>query len=715
MDVLRPNFAWAPVERIKATLDATTQYYRATVHHPFRKHFKSRFPAANVRHLNEWVSTDTIFSDVPAHDDGIPGHGGSTMLQLYAGIDSHYLAGYPMSSESDMPSTFIRQTGAPLGLMSDNAKSETSSRIQTLHRLYCIRDRPLEPHNQHQNPVERRSQEVKRTTKSIMDRVGCPAQYWLLCMLYVISLLNVMTNAHGAIPLTVVTGEVTDVSAFLTFHFWQEVFYQNPDKSEKLGRWVGVATNKGDALTYYLLTHDTKQVIPRSNVRPAKDPVFPNLNARPPDGSPPDGGEVVSQKPVISSLNDTLQIDPSALELPCFSPEELLGLTYLHETENGDKVWAKIVRQVRDRDASDHQNIKFLVNVGDDDYEELIAYNELSDIVERQHQAEMDGEIDTWTFNKIIDHSGPLTSTSPDYKGSSYNIRVHWTGGSETWEPLNIITKDDPVTVAAYAKEHNLVDTPGWKFLRRYTCCAKHLRRLLNQTRRQSKNNAIRYKFGVQIPRSVKEAHALDKTNGDTLWAEAIALELLQLNQYNNFEVVGRGRQSLPRGFQLIHCHMVFDVKEDGRRKARFVAGGHMTQPSKDSVYSSVASLRSIRMIAFLAELNGLELMAADVGNAYLESFTKEKVAFIAGPEFGPLAGHVLLIRKALYGLRSSGARFHETFADTLRALNFMPSRSDPDVWLPDAYDKYEYVCTYVDDLLVAMKDPSEFMEGLSI
>ena len=72
--------------------------------------------------------------------------------------------------------------------------------------------------------------------------------------------------------------------------------------------------------------------------------------------------------------------------------------------------------------------------------------------------------------------------------------------------------------------------------------------------------------------------------------------------------------------------------------------------------------------------------MAADVGNAYLESFTKEKVAFIAGPEFGPLVDHVLLIRKALYGLRSSGAPFHETFADNLRALNFLPLRSDPDV-----------------------------------
>jgi hypothetical protein len=71
-----------PTKRICATLEATTQYYHATVHHPFCKHFKSCFPAANVRRLTEWFATDTIFSDTPAHDDGIPGHGGCTMLQV---------------------------------------------------------------------------------------------------------------------------------------------------------------------------------------------------------------------------------------------------------------------------------------------------------------------------------------------------------------------------------------------------------------------------------------------------------------------------------------------------------------------------------------------------------------------------------------------------------------------------------------------------------
>ena len=87
------------------------------------------------------------------------------------------------------------------------------------------------------------------------------------------------------------------------------------------------------------------------------------------------------------------------------------------------------------------------------------------------------------------------------------------------------------------------------------------------------------------------------------------------------------------------------------------VAGGHRTSTPIDSVYSGVVSLAGIRAVTFLAELNDLEIWGTDIGNAYLESYTKEKVAFIAGSEFGELQGHLFIIIKVLYGLRSSGAR----------------------------------------------------------
>ena len=65
--------------------------------------------------------------------------------------------------------------------------------------------------------------------------------------------------------------------------------------------------------------------------------------------------------------------------------------------------------------------------------------------------------------------------------------------------------------------------------------------------------------------------------------------------------------------------------------------------------------------------------MVGNIGNAYLEAKTKEKVYFIVGPEFGPLQGHTLIIVKALYGLRTSGVHFHDKLVTTLMEDGWKP------------------------------------------
>ena len=67
-----------------------------------RKHFKSTFPAANINQLHDKVATNTLFSDTPAHDDGVAGHGGATMVQVFVGIETRLTEAYPMTSESQM-------------------------------------------------------------------------------------------------------------------------------------------------------------------------------------------------------------------------------------------------------------------------------------------------------------------------------------------------------------------------------------------------------------------------------------------------------------------------------------------------------------------------------------------------------------------------------------------------------------------------------------
>ena len=66
-----------------------------------------------------------------------------------------------------------------------------------------------------------------------------------------------------------------------------------------------------------------------------------------------------------------------------------------------------------------------------------------------------------------------------------------------------------------------------------------------------------------------------------------------------------------------------------------------------------------------------------DVGNAYLQALTREKLYIVGGPEFEELQGHVLVMYKALYGTRSGGACWHDKFFDILHHMGFKTSEVD--------------------------------------
>ena len=88
------------------------------------------------------------------------------------------------------------------------------------------------------------------------------------------------------------------------------------------------------------------------------------------------------------------------------------------------------------------------------------------------------------------------------------------------------------------------------------------------------------------------------------------------------------------------------------------------------------------------------------IGNAYLHARTKEKVYKVAGP---------------LYGLTTSAARWHEELSKTLRGIGFTPTKADHDLWLKDCGTHYEYLCTWVDDIVVPSKDAMAILNELKI
>ena len=533
------------------------------------------------------------------------------------------------------------------------------------------------------------------------------------------------------IPLTHLTGVTVDISPLLRFHFWQKVYYMAvdttfpSDSKENLGHIVGISEHCGPALTWKILTADTKKVIFRSQVRFCSQD---DLNLR----CEMFGGEddtPLQHDPIIKSRHDSGggESKPIAISnpdvplpepdpdppIPVVNPEDLIGHTFLLDPQkDGHQFRARIVKAVEDHESSLQDNptrIQFLCKYNDDQAEEIITYNQLLEYISRDEASDI-----VWKFKRITAHQGPLQPSHHDYQGSLYNVMVEWENGEITSEPLQTIAADDPVTCAIYAKENNLLDKPGWKRFKSLAKRQKKFTRLVNQAKLRSFNTAPRYKYGFEIPRNYQHGLLLDERNKNTKWKDAIVLELVQINEYKTFTDHGHHTKCKPpEGYKKIRVHFVFDVKHDGRHKARLVADGHLTDLPLDSVYSGVVSLRGFRLTLFLAEMNQLELWATDIGNAYLEATTSERVYIIAGPEFGELAGHILVIHKALYGLRSSGARWHDKFSDCLRDMGFLPCKAEPDIWMRRQDDIYEYIAVYVDDLAIALKDPQAFADIL--
>ena len=98
-----------------------------------------------------------------------------------------------------------------------------------------------------------------------------------------------------------------------------------------------------------------------------------------------------------------------------------------------------------------------------------------------EHSDLEDGEVH-WRFRRILAHEGPPTHWDKNHKRYAFNLLVEWETGEQTMEPLNLVTGDDPVTIAKHAKEHNMLDTNGWKRLKRTAKKDKVLNRLVNQT-----------------------------------------------------------------------------------------------------------------------------------------------------------------------------------------------------------------------------------------
>ena len=93
-----------------------------------------------------------------------------------------------------------------------------------------------------------------------------------------------------------------------------------------------------------------------------------------------------------------------------------------------------------------------------------------------------------------------------------------------------------------------------------------------------------------------------------------------------------------------------------------------------------------------------LKTICGDIGNTFLQAYTKEKVCTRYGPELGEYRERIFIIVKSVYGLITSAVQWRNLFADTLQIWCFCATKYDRDVWMRRQDEDDGYLCSHLDN-----------------
>ena len=441
------------------------------------------------------------------------------------------------------------------------------------------------------------------------------------------------------------------------------------------------------------------------------------------DSIPSSPAETPSTTPTASLLSEPISVpnDPvTSEESP--TPDDLPPeLPFISQTQDDDEsVNATYDHVAESTDPHNHSTLISQLN------------NEMDDTDDFQ-RVELDAIISHRITNGILE------------------LAVKYTDGIYSWHPIELCITEDAQAVANYVLISDLGKTNNdrygrWarKFLRSLKRTLRRLRRcnffgftsssyrLSSKRCRRGKELIVNgkkvgldttpnskssrpFKYGFEVPQNWSDILRLDAANGNRKWQDAVMKEVAALLFHKCFDFKSPDYKPSSE-YQFCRLHFVYDVKPDLRFKARLVCDGSRVDPKGLDTRATVVKGISVRLLDVIADSQSLSVLCGDVGNAFIQAMTKEKIYTRCGAEFGDRQGSIAVIIRALYGLTTSAERFHTLFSDFLRSLGFEPTRYDRDVWmrLRDDSSGYDYICTHVDDFKIVAKDPQSWIERLT-
>lgn len=762
------------VKQAQNTLDSTTQRFTRSALLPLSRRYRNDRMFYR-KYLNHQFAADLYMARTTSLH-------GNTCAYIFA-HKCGFAQVYPQQNKTksaDSLRQFSTDFGIPRKLIVDGALEQVGRNTEFIKRCrqYDIDLHVSSPRRPKENPAEGVIREVRKKWFRLMQATNMPKRLWDYGIAWVTEIMQrtVTSSAYaqGRTPLEIITGDTPDISEYLDFGIYDWVLYKdNAGYGEtKLGRMLGVSHRVGPMMSYWILPISCHIIscttVQRLTLLEQQQDVYiqrckhfdTTVSERLRDGQHMliieqqdqpynwDDYDFTQDEDFVSEYGRALTINdksiPEADVLPqptsitptadAFDPYVNMEIA-LPRGEDGAMQFAQVKKRKIDSDgvpigvANDNplfDNRVYVVEWLDGHTEELMA-----NIIAENLFSQIDNEGNRFVLlDDIVDHRKSVNALSGDdsfitadnnmkhrrHTTQGWEMCVQWKDGSTTWVALKDMKNAYPLEVAEYAIANKIDKEPAFAWWVPFTI--KKKKRYISKIK--SKYWQRTHKYGVEIPKSVAHALELDQKNGDTQWWDAIMKEMA--NVRIAFQKFSGGKKDLPPGFQEIKCHMIFDVKlgENFRRKARYVAGGHVTDPPATTTYSSVVSRESVRIALLIAALNELEVLSADIQNAYLHAKCREKIWCQAGKEFGSDEGCIMVIVRALYGLKTSGAAFRSLLAERLWEIGYKPTKGDPDVWIrpgkkSDGFEYYEMVLVYVDDIFAISHQPKHTLEQIQV
>ena len=726
------------------TIDCTTQLKKHDDTGNLTRNFSTNDRMLRYKRINSHFFTDTFQAK-----QGFKSKRGYKYCQLFVS-DKGFIFVVFMKKRSEFQlalKAFAKEIGVPLSLVMDPSGEQTSNEVQRFAQECSLKLKILEESTQFANLAERYIGILKSAVRDEMHHTDCPIVLWDYCVEFKVSVHNV--TAKGSLhldnvnPHMVTTGEEKDISNLGRYGFYEMIYYWDqkhgfPEQKKRIGRALGPTKFQGNEMAQYIL-QENGVVVPRRTTRPIPPEHLRTATLQHKIKAFDDCireklGDSMN-KSYIKARNSRWTVYEDDDEVPRTIPENDVSLdnfnvsltdalinaeVLLHQGEDSAPlVKARVLKHLTDENGNiiGHPSERIELNTVmyevefPDGQRAPYAANQIA--AEIYSQVDPDGHRDA-IIEDIIDHCRDSKYAVKkeheffSHRGrkcrrkttAGWKLLVRCKDKSEIWIPLKDLKESTPVKVALYAQSKGLSEEPAFKWWTPYVL--RKADRIICKVKARMK--VVTHKYGIEIPTSVDHAKELDRKNGNTLWQDALKKEMTNVSIAFDFQDHG---VKPPPGWTKTSGHLVWDLKMDYTRKARWVKDGHRCPTPKTSNYAGVVSRESVRIAFTYAALNGLDVIAADVKNAYLQSPSSERHYIICGDEFGEEHnGKVALITRALYGGVFAGRDYWRHMRKFMEFCGFTSCKADSDVWMRKAttdegFEYWEYLLLYVDDILL--------------